>query len=475
MIKAFWANRSGNYGVAMAVVALPLLLSVGLATDYSRHVAAHRHLQELADAASLALAGSEEKNEKKLREMADDMVQGNRSDTRLENVKVVDVDADDDWVDVKLSGDIPTTFMHLADIQKLDVKASAMAERAVTGSVEVALALDNTLSMSYDNKIGALKEAATDLVEKLFDEDGANVRIGLVPYAEQINVGTHNRKQSWLSVPDDYSKTTPATEGYWYQPQKRTNNCKKWKEAGSRQVEKDGIWVTETWGRSCQEWDMVDYGPKKWQPGKAAVTTKYKWHGCIGSRIDRGKLVLDDQSPSVKYPGFVTSSKTCLTEVLPLTDDKSTVTKAIKAMTTKYDTYIPAGVIWGVNVLSPTAPMTEGAEYDLANRKPRKVMVLMTDGLNTKRVNMSNGGYTSATAAQRAQTNADTQTACDYAKSRNIEIFTVAFKVDDANAKAMLLDCASSAEHYYDASDPDKLLAAFAGIAQSLQQVRLMR
>jgi Flp pilus assembly protein TadG len=475
MISSFLSNRSGSYGVAAAIAALPLLLSVGLATDYSRHVAAHRHLQELADAASLALASSKENSESKLREMADDMIQGNRSGTRLQNVRIVDLDTDDNWVDLELGGSIPTTFMNLANIQKLDVRASALAERAVTGSVEVALALDNTLSMSYDSKMVTLKEAATDLVEKLFDDEDADVRIGLVPYAEQINVGTHNRKQSWLSVPEDYSKTTPATEGYWYQPQKKTSNCKKWKEAGSRKVEKDGIWVTETWGRSCSEWEMVDDGPKKWQPGKAAYTTQYKWHGCIGSRIDRGKLVLDDQSPTVKYPGYVASGKTCLTEVLPLTDDKNTVKNAIKAMTTKYDTYIPAGVIWGVNVLSPTAPMTEGADYDIANRKPRKVMVLMTDGLNTRRVNMSNGGYTSATAAQRIHTNTDTKTACDYAKSRNIEIFSVAFKVDDANAKALLQYCAASADHYYDASDPDKLMAAFSDIAQSLRQVRLAR
>ena len=43
------------------------------------------------------------------------------------------------------------------------------------------------------------------------------------------------------------------------------------------------------------------------------------------------------------------------------------------------------------------------------------------------------------------------------------------------DAKAMLEGCASDASHYYDASDPEKLLAAFSGIAQSLSQVRLAR
>jgi hypothetical protein len=56
-----------------------------------------------------------------------------------------------------------------------------------------------------------------------------------------------------------------------------------------------------------------------------------------------------------------------------------------------------------------------------------------------------------------------------------IEIFTVAFKVDDAAARTMLQGCATDAQHYYDASDPEALLVAFAGIAQSLRQVRLAR
>lgn len=477
MLKSFWSNRSGNYAIMLGITALPLLLSVGLATDYSRHVSAHRHLQELADAASLSLAGSEEKSRKILREMANEMIQSNRSDTRLENVKVVDVDADDGWVKVDLSGSIPTTFMHLANIERLVTRASATAERAITGSVEIALVLDNTHSMSYDDKIGALKEAAADLVDKLFDQDEANIRVGLVPYAEQINVGTRNRNAAWLSVPDDYSTTTTnTTEGRWHQPTKRTGNCRKWREAGSRRVEKDGVWVTETWGRSCQEWETVNDGPQRWVPGETTTETKdYKWHGCIGSRIDSGDLVLHDQSPSVKYPGFVTRNKTCLTEILPLTDDQENVEDAIDDMITSRDTYIPAGVIWGVNILSRSEPMEEAAAYDPANRKPRKVMVLMTDGLNTKRVNMSNGDYTGADSDERAQTNADTATACDYAKTQNIEIFTVAFKVDDANAKAMLLGCATDDEHYYDASDSEKLLAAFSGIAESLLHVRLLR
>ncbi|MFU0507929.1 hypothetical protein [Pseudaminobacter sp. NGMCC 1.201702] len=105
----------------------------------------------------------------------------------------------------------------------------------------------------------------------------------------------------------------------------------------------------------------------------------------------------------------------------------------------------------------------------------------MTDGENTLRFNSGNGRHSAlssnaATAkTQITKTNQDTAAICDYMKSNKIEIFTVAFMVTDVGAKSLLEGCASDAEHYYDASDPEKLMAAFTGIAQSLSKVRLAR
>src|SRR5690606_17327554 len=98
-------------------------------------------------------------------------------------------------------------------VHKMDTSASALAVRAVTGSVEVALVLDNTFSMSKTDakgvtKLASLKTAANALVSELMQESKADVRIGLVPYADYINIGTKYRKESWLSVPADY--TVPA-------------------------------------------------------------------------------------------------------------------------------------------------------------------------------------------------------------------------------------------------------------------------
>ena len=171
---------------------------------------------------------------------------------------------------------------------------------------------------------------------------------------------------------------------------------------------------------------------------------------------------------------------------MPLTDDLKTVLAGINGMiinigSYKPYTYIPAGLIWGQNLLSPPEPFGEGAGYDPNNKLPRKVAVLMTDGENTLRFRNSDGRHvqpsSNATTAKGEikKTNDDTKAICDYMKSQKIELYTVAFMVTNPDAKSLLEDCASDPAHYFNASDPEKLLSAFSGIAQSLAQVRLAR
>ncbi len=486
-LKRFFSDRSGNYGVLMAVATLPLLLAVGLAVDYSRWVSAHRHLQEMADAASLALAASTEKNEDKLRILADDMVHASHSQGRVDQVAIASLTVNDDQVDLRLRGNVHPYFMSLANITTLDVGASALAVRAVTGSVEMALVLDNTWSMSEKDgkgvsKIDTLKLAAGSLVEELLADKGAKVRIGLVPYADYVNVGTTNRNASWLDVPSDYdiARIEPTCE----MKMVTESTCLQYapKTTCTRYV--DGVAETYSCGGAC-----ISPGPDKLVEKKVCTggrsAAHYRWYGCVGSRKVGGSR-LDDGSPSVRYPGYVETSQRCLNPIVPLTEDKATLTKAIDGMIIniggyKPYTYIPAGLIWGQNLLSPTEPFTQATAYDKNNAAPRKVAVLMTDGDNTLKFRASDGRHVGLSsnvtqaAKQVAETNEDTAAICAYMKSRTIEIFTVAFMVDNADAKALLEGCASDKEHYFDASDSQKLVDAFSGIARSLRQVRLAR
>lgn len=487
MLNSFFKDRSGTFAVAAVLVAIPLMLSVGLAVDYSRQVAARNHIQELADGASLALAASRETDEAKLRQMAEDFVAANLSDRNLGTVEIANLNSSNDQIDLTLKSQINTTFMRLANVVQLDVGASALAVRAVRGSIEVALVLDNTWSMSDTDangvsRIETLKQASEALVTRLLANEDADARIGLVPYADHVNVGIANRNASWLSVPKD--KTIKPSKPKICETKTTKSVCVAIARKYSCTKTIDGIKQPATCGGNCTKTKKENVSPYQSCSGGGS-DKKYTWYGCVGSR-KQGWTRLHDGSPSTTYPGYIETAQKCLNPIVPLTADKDALLAAIDGMiinigSYKPYTYIPAGLIWGQNLVSPPAPFSEGGAYDPDNVNPRKVVVLMTDGENTLRFNPGDGRHvflnSNATVAklQLAQTNSDTAAICEYMKSNNIEVFTVAFMVTNPDAKNLLMGCATDPEHYYDASDPDKLLSAFSGIADSLSVIRLAR
>ncbi|MEZ5802498.1 MAG: pilus assembly protein [Rhizobiaceae bacterium] len=483
-IRDYFRDKSGQFAVLTGLLMVPMIGAGGLAIDYGRHVAAKNHLQALADAASLGLASGKRLDETESRKEAEAMIAANNLIDWVHDVEISDIDSNDDFVDMRLSAYIRPTFMRVLGYETLPVQAYAKAERALMGSVEVSLILDNTWSMSETDKngvskISALKSAATQMVKELMTTEDGAIRIALVPYADYVNVGTQYRGKGWLSIPNDY--TVAATEKVCT-TQTTKSVCVEKAATYSCTTYTDGVPTQTTCGGGCTKYETQTVAPYQSCTGGAAAKN-YTWYGCVGSRMT-GTTRLDDQSPSVPYPGYLDTSQKCLNPIVPLTTDKSKLLKAVDAMiinigSYKPATYIPAGVVWGLNTLSPKEPFDQGAEYDPENRKPRKVAVLMTDGENTLRFNSADGKHpalssTAATAAkQLAQTNADTLSICSNMKKQNIEIYTVAFMVDDETAKTMLESCATDKNHYFDASDTSKLLEAFTAISKSLRVVRL--
>lgn len=87
-----------------------------------------------------------------------------------------------------------------------DIKISGHSEvlREAKG-LEVALVLDNTGSMLTNNRIGIAKTAATNFVNALEQAtigttDPNSVKIGLVPFAATVNVGSTYQNASWIDA-----------------------------------------------------------------------------------------------------------------------------------------------------------------------------------------------------------------------------------------------------------------------------------
>jgi len=478
-------DTSGVVAVLFAISAVPLLIGIGAGVDYSRLSSARTAAQSAADAAALAAAASRIETEASMKLVADSYAAANLSGSNADGSRITEFTylADKREVTLAITGAVPTTFMSIAGYNSLPYRAEARAIRGLNGTTELVLVLDNTWSMNGD-KLVALKAAAEDLVVQLRQDPNADVKIGVVPYADYVNVGVNNRNSGWVNVPPDYSTTTPRT--CTTQTTRTTCTARTCTRGPARTCTRVVDGVTESYDctpQTCTTPTCTTQNVPPYETCSGGGTTNYRWYGCVGSRTS-GSLRLNDTQPSTPYPGYLATSQNCLNPIVPLTSSQSTVVSAIRGMRVnignyKPSTYIPGGLIWGVNVLSPTAPFSEGAAYDAANRRPRKVMVLMTDGANTLRFNASDGrhvapnGNATAQANQIAQTYSDMAAICTYAKQQRIEIFTVAFDITDPVATSAMRTCATTPGHAFDARDRQSLADAFKNIALSLTNVRI--
>jgi hypothetical protein len=213
---------------------------------------------------------------------------------------------------------------------------------------------------------------------------------------------------------------------------------------------------------------------------------------------------------------------------MPLNGDYGQVMNRIDSLTAEWNmgTIIAPGIAWGLRVLSPQAPFTEGSDY---SRRVRKYMIVLTDGeLTTEaeynvqgscssakntsktyafapstlhldgrslstygpRDTFSPYGYIrdsdpfgsgpSSWADVREDLHQVSLDACETVKAAGgddgITIFTIAVS-DDAGegtkVSNLLKDCASSDDNFFLATDDAALLDAFGLIAARISQVRL--
>lgn len=480
----FRKEESGAIVMMFGFSVVVLICMAGAVVDFGRLAEARTSLHAATDAAALAAARLPSKDTAAMRSEANKFLLANTAGNNSRNIAITNLtyEAATGTVVVETNGMLETSIMSIAGIKTMAFSSRSAAIKAVTGTVEMALVLDNTWSMSESvgggsSKITVLKEAAKNLVQNVLKEGGASVKIGIVPFADYVNVGVGNRNQPWMSVPPDKTTSVPWSKEAKCDTISKKSVCTKGAPKTCTSVT-DGVSSTyDCTPNICNDVPVTPY--QVCTPASSGTTTTTnKWYGCVYSRKS-GNLRLNDSEPMTPYVGFLGTSQRCLNPIVPLTSHKDALTSAIDALVInngsyKPSTYIPGGLIWGVNVLSPTAPFTEGKAYDSTNKQPRKALVLMTDGANTMYFKNSDGSHQNATNnGHVTTTNNDTSKICDYAKSQKIEVFTVAFAVNDASAKTMLQSCASGADQYYDATDAAALAAAFQAIGQSLTSLRL--
>jgi Flp pilus assembly protein TadG len=482
------------------------------------------NLQDALDAAALAVAHlPSNSSQATITATAQAWLNANTRNTSLGAVTLTTT-MGTQQVDLVASSTINTMLGSLGSfggLSQLPVTAHSTVKWGLN-HIELALVLDNTGSMSQDNKLSSLQSAASSLVDTLSASatqsgDPNALKIGVVPFSDAVNVGATYQNASWMTG------TMPAAYG-----------TDVFSSATNRFTMLSKMHVT--WGGCVEDrpmpYDVQDTAPTSsngatmfipyFAPDEPDDTFTY--YGTTYAAYDNNYIAdgtsstnwQTRQGSSSKYTNATPSSAGgtwtgqtmgpnygCGTApLLRLTTSVSTVKTKLNAMVASGNTHIPIGMAWGWHVLSPNAPFADGAAYGTANTI--KIVVLVTDGQNTYTTGYNNktcvnsGGYYNCGTTDnsfysalgyvwqnRISTNAgdfsnpaaalDDRLAkiCSNMKAQNIVIYAVPVEVTDPNIKTLLSNCASSADKYIDVASSSQLAAAFNNIAGSISALRI--
>lgn len=455
---SFADDQRGAVAILFAMSLMALLLTIGVAVDLGRSQSVQAAIQNDLDAALLG-AASQSMEPDEVKAAAKRFFNDNwRAKHGVDGEVLIDVSMSAERiVQGNISVDVPTSFMALAGFKNVKVRASSEIELA-SENLELALVLDVTESM-MGAKIDALKSSAKALIDGAYAGPDAkdHVKIAIVPFGDHVNVGDANRNAPWMSVPLNSSEEKEHC--YDTQDVIGTSNCRDETFTGDR----DGVPFTYT-STVCD----YQYGPTY---NKCTTYTESQtWYGCAASRAY--PLDTKDESWGTPVPGAM--NVFCGTPLMTLSDDQEALKTYIDNLSVSGNTYIPAGLFWGWTTLSKEAPFEDAVGYgEKVDGMPvQKVMVLMTDGANTRSAYYAGNNHY---AGDKVEANKITSELCTNIKDRGIVIYTVAFDVTDTEIKDILEQCATSPSKFYDADDSEELHTAFANIGSNLTPLRIAR
>ena len=473
-------DEKGSVAVIFVILLIPILAVSGAAVDYSTVLVVREEMQTAADTAALAAIKADKDDDEKMQEIAEEVFNDNLNADRLIDSVEILATRIEGGIRVDVTSSVNTMFLKLVGIDEFQISVvSEVIDSTV--NIEVVMVLDNTFSM-FGSKMDDLKGAATLLVDKLFSVDATeSIRVGLVPFAQVVNIGMSNRNEPGIDVPADYSVPRPDYCRNTYPDS--TRSCDREREYYSCTV--DGVETT------CSRWRYFNCTGDRGDPVWVCTPRAYnfRWFGNMGSR-DYPLNVRDDSYNSDEIPALMTrwNSYWATRPLTRLTSDETVIRRAISRMRTaqnnNYSTYIPVGLIWGWRLLSNEIPFTDASPYDGGNKK---VMVLLTDGANTRSTGIGGYNWMLNQGALPAEENAwhygsdvddadeKTLELCENIKDEDIVVYTIAFDVTDVDIRATMATCAGNGGRYFDASDADELEDAFEQIAEDLSALRISR
>ncbi len=482
-LARFRCDRRGNIAMIFALTLIPVMLVIGSAIDLSRAYIVKNRLGEALDHAALAVGSNHYLTEAEMTTIANDYFNANYPADELGAPGALSVTFTPSSVTISAQADLPTTFMALAGMNNITV-ASLSEVSLDQQSLEVALVLDNTGSMSSGGRLDSLKYAAKTFIDMLYVNPAvsAGIKVSLVPFSGSVNIGANN--MAWMDTAanssihgENFISGTNVFTLYNQISNRSWNGCVEARPSpldvnDTPPGSGDTRWVPYFWP------DEPDTGAPYWY--------SYAADGVSGSAQTR-------QMATGKYNGLTISSSYdpslgCrIQPITPLSNDKNGLKNSIDAMTAHGTTVIPIGLAWGWRTISPGEPFATGKAYsDAANTK---AIILLTDGendiaaiANHNKSAYSGYGYiaagrlgTTSHSTAMAELNTRTQSVCNAIKAKNILLYTITFRANSSTIKTLMRGCASEPHKYFDSPSNSDLDKIFKEIAKDLLNVRISK
>jgi Flp pilus assembly protein TadG len=353
MIRAFWRNLGGNFGMAAAIGLLPIMGGVAFAVDYAEMNRERQLTLNALDAAAIATARHVVDNvsDAELIQYANDFFAAN-----LQGVDLADTTLSVDLPNeaggggtLKLTAQLryhPQFFPAFSDLMgngdgPTVINFSARSEVRLKDTLEVALVLDNSGSMSDlgsgsgEERIDLLKAAAKQLVETLSKQAALikqvdrPVQFALVPFAASVNVGPQYADADWMDTEgispihhENFDWSTMSSGN-----RRAENVGGKWVKAGSDWGDEEGDLLTRfslyqdmkyvsahEWVSTGQQYVCTKTNRKTgactqghWQQTgyyDDTISTFTSWQGCVEARpypYDENDAAADPSNPATLF------------------------------------------------------------------------------------------------------------------------------------------------------------------------------
>ena len=498
---AFRVARGGNVAITFALAALPIIGAVGAAVDYSRANDVKVKLQAAIDSTALMLS----------KEAATDtssQLQTNASKYFLAmfdppGVTNITISAtysgsESTSLIVNASASVPTTIAQVLGVNAINLSATSTAKWGST-RLRVALVLDNTGSMNQDGKIDALKTATGNLLTQLQNAVTipGDVYVSIVPFVKDVSVDESAYNSSWdnwiywgtvaqdptlsdnnswdaqngtCTISGKSSRNSCTSAGSCSNPGNNnqssctssTGYCSK----SSYTTQSNCTWHGYTWTAQAGVWTAGVWTPNNHSAWNGCLTDRGTPSGPVGNSPGPDQDATDSTTlfPAEQYSA-------CPQPIMGLNYDWTAMNTLVNNMVASGNTNQPIGLVWGWQTLVGGGPFT--APPMDPNHKYQKVIILLSDGMNTQDRWSSSQSYID----NRMYDSLTGNGTCANIKADGITIYTIQVNTGGDPTSTLLQNCASNTtgttDHFYLLTSASQIVTVFNQIGTALSQLRI--